>query len=550
MSIKKKIGIGFAILIVFLTSMTFYWAATRLGVTLESSDLGKILSLRDQVLRSWKNEHENLASITLDMAGVFSRLQVSGKDRLLALNLAEKLKRYLQIDWLEVVESGKSILFPAIELENSISEIPPWPIRLRKEGPLSGSGFIAASAKIGNGRFKLVAAKKTTNPSVPLACLWDEQGVLVGDKSEFTLSVLKEYSQTEGTFQRLQKGRLYRAKTHPLAPSSRLLVGYEADVATLTRTSVNDLMVQLALLEVFGLLILGYFLGRRLFGPLEKLQIAIEGVAEGHWQEIPVPDDKDEIGTVARSFNRMVRELSKAQNRLIEVQRELLTKEKMAVLGRFSAGIAHEINNPLGTILLSAEMAREAAESGGKVNQEDIDAIICETKRCREIVDSLLRYARNRPSNIRKLSLEDMMSRLISKIVEIKREGIELIIPTTLPKAEIFADELGIEQIFRNLISNAFEALEGRKTGTVSMEVQDFDSNFMLFVVEDNGPGLAEIKEHLFEPFVTTKPSGTGLGLAICQSIIEGHGGKIWAESTSENHTKFCFTLKKVSLQQ
>ncbi|MBF0409655.1 MAG: HAMP domain-containing histidine kinase [Candidatus Riflebacteria bacterium] len=541
-----KIGIGFLILIIFLVFMTFFWAASRLGVTLEYSDIEKIQLLRDKALNSWAREQTKLASAVMDISEVFSQLDVTGRDRLLTVNLVEKLKRYLNIDWIDILENDRPIIFPAIELENSVLTPSKWPIRLRVVGPLSRNGYLTASAKMRNRDAYLVVAKKAEEIAIPLLCLWDKSGVLVGDRIEFTSDVLKEYSRVEDTFQRLQKGRLFRAKTFSLGSDEiKLLAGYEADAATLTKTNVNDLMIQLALLEVFALLLLGYYLGQKLFKPLEKLKTGMERVANGHWQELPISISDDEIGAVAHSFNHMVKELSTAQNRLVEIQRELMAKEKMAVLGRFSAGIAHEINNPLGTILVSSEMIIEAMEKNRKINPEDVEAIISETKRCRGIVDSLLRYARNRPSNICHINLSNFFSRFCTKISEIVNNSAEVSFSNETLATEILADELGIEQIVTNLIRNSIDAVEGISKPQISFSIRDLDDNRVIFSVRDNGRGISEIKDNIFEPFYTTKASGTGLGLAISQSIIEGHGEKIKAETLETGETEFSFTLRK-----
>ncbi|MBF0498993.1 MAG: HAMP domain-containing protein [Candidatus Riflebacteria bacterium] len=556
MSIRAKIGLGFAVLIVLLTSVISWWAARSLGITIEDSDQEKLNALRNELLVSWHQEHVRLNSLTKDIATAFTGIN-AGIDRERAIEASLKLKRSFDVDWIDIMRDGHPLLFPSVNISAGLTKLNTteigWPIRLTIDGPLSDAGFLVAIASIPQSDDLLLTARRP-NPlrTIAMACLWDENGLLAGHIESFTRESLPEYQIAGRTFQRIQHGRLARFRCGRMSLDGPwLLVGYETDVTNLTHTSVNALMLQLAILEVVGLLILGYFLGGRLFGPLERLKRAIERVAAGHWQEIPDAGEEDEIGSVASSFNRMVRELSLAQKRVIDVQKELMLKEKMAMLGRFSAGVAHEINNPLGTILVSAGMARESFESGKAVEREDLEAIIEETKRCKAIVNSLLRYARNRPPELRVIQFNYLFERLLSRVSTLAQGSrIKLTLPSSadLPQVEILADDFGVEQVLNNLITNAIDAVSDTATPEVEIKVEQSpqgNEDIVVVTVSDNGPGMGGVSERLFEPFFTTKEGGTGLGLAICQSIIEGHGGRIWAERSADTRTLFHFSLRK-----
>lgn len=551
MSIRFKIGIGFALMIVALTGLVISWGARTLGLQLEEADLGKLTSLRDSVILEWGREKDALASVSAEILPVLIDSDLSQAAQEPLLKTVERLKRHLQLDWLDIRRDGKSMLYPLL-LPAPLVSGSVFPQRIALAGPFSSFGFIVHSVAMSASGTELIIARKPAVLTKPLMVLWDSRGIISGNAPDWPAELRTEYASREATFQRLMHGKLYRLRATAFPKTGQtLLIGYEADSATLTRTGVDDLMLRLAFLEILALLVLGYFLARRLFAPLERLKQAIDRVGAGHWQEIPVtevPDGTDEIGAMARSFNRMVRELSAARDRLIIVQQELMSKEKMAMLGRFSAGLAHEINNPLGTILASAGLALDAMKSGKPVEADDIVAIIDETKRCRRIVESLLEYAHNRPPRLVAAPLGELIAETVRIFSDgTGRAGIQLDIGEKFEIA-VLVDRTGIGQVLSNLLRNAVDALLDQavsgKPATIKVSTVVTENGFAVVTVSDNGPGLGEVADHLFEPLVTTKPQGTGLGLAICQAIIEGHGGRIWAERRADGWTAFSFTLK------
>jgi len=549
-SIRVKIGIGFALMIVALTGLIITWGARTLGLQLEEADLGKLTSLRETTLDQWRRERAALARIASELVPVLAASNGADADDERRLSTVELLKRQLRLDWLDIRREGRSLLYRLQEPAPLVHDLA-VPQRITLSGPLAATGLITCQVQLSTGTELLLARRPASSP-VPLAALWDGRGMLYGDPGVWPTGLLSEYTAREATFQRLMQGRLHRLRASVVPGTDlKLLVGYAADSATLTRTGVDELMLRLALLEILGLLVLGYFLGRRLFGPLERLKQAIDRVGAGHWQEIPpaeLPDGEDEVGMLGRSFNHMVQELSTARDRLIEVQQELMSKEKMAVLGRFSAGLAHEINNPLGTILVSAGLADDAIAHGRPVEADDIRAIIEETRRCRRIVESLLEYAHNRPPRLGRESIAEIIEcavRLPLSEPPWRGLGIETEVPSDI---HVLIDRTGIGQVLANLLRNAAEALQANldagKPAMIRVTARRLDREFAVVTVSDNGPGLGEAADHLFEPLMTTKQQGTGLGLAICQSIVEGHGGRIRAVRLPEERTEFSFTLR------
>ncbi|EKD80983.1 MAG: hypothetical protein ACD_39C02059G0002 [uncultured bacterium] len=251
----------------------------------------------------------------------------------------------------------------------------------------------------------------------------------------------------------------------------------------------------------------------------------------------------DEIETVAHSFNHMVRELTLAQNRLIEVQKELATKEKMAALGRFSAGIAHEINNPLGTILVTAGMLKEASSKDTRILPEEFDEIIEEVKRCRDIISTLRTYTSRTQPSLTRMRFSDFFDRMAQQMRSVVEfNDWELAFTSAVADGDLLVDLKAMHQVFHNLIRNACDAMTGCAVRRIDIiagkETDHFSIRF-----QDTGPGFQCLPEHIFEPLFTTKAQGTGLGLVICQAIIDGHHGRIEAGRIDNRITEFCIRL-------
>jgi len=229
---------------------------------------------------------------------------------------------------------------------------------------------------------------------------------------------------------------------------------------------------------------------------------------------------------------------------LIEVQKELAQKDKMAALGRFSAGIAHEINNPLGTILVTASMLKEAAAAGSNIPPEDFDAIIEEVRRCRDIISTLRTYTGRTQAHLVPTTLGDFFDQ-IETFIRHEPAFKELTLVVEKPADEgcgLMIDSKAMQQVFNNLARNALEAMNeiNPKIMRICSEiVQDH----VKIKVQDHGRGFECLPGHIFEPLFTTKAQGTGLGLVICQAIIAGHHGKIEATRLETGITEFCIQL-------
>lgn len=218
----------------------------------------------------------------------------------------------------------------------------------------------------------------------------------------------------------------------------------------------------------------------------------------------------------------------------------LIRAQRDAAWGEVARRLAHEIKNPLTPIQLSAERLRHkllarADESDARIIDRATRTIIQQVEAMKSMVNDFSDYARSPRVQAEPFELD----RLVREVMDLYRSAGTGAISVTLgaPQAQVRGDPLRLRQVIHNLIKNALEALEGRGDGRIEISTsrpEDADLDLVQLTVIDNGPGFVEeVKERLFEPYVTTKPKGTGLGLAIVKKIIEEHGGMISAENTA-----------------
>ncbi len=326
--------------------------------------------------------------------------------------------------------------------------------------------------------------------------------------------------------------------------------------------AANRLMLTftvLAVLCVLFLLVILYFSTARIIKPLEKMAVATQEIAKGDLSHKVEIDSKDEIGRLADSFNQMTEHLREANKELIEwgttlekkvdertkelveIQGHLIQSEKLASLGKLAAGIAHEINNPLGGILIYSYLILEETPKDNP-HYDNLKKIVKETTRCKDIVKGLLEFARPKEPEMSLTDINDVIERSLSIVerqvlfqnITIKKEY-----SRGLPRT--IADGAQLQQVFINMIINAAEAMKGNGALTIKSSLEQ-DKQYLAIEFTDTGHGIREEdKKRLFEPFFTTKEvgKGTGLGLAISYGIIQKHNGAIIVSSQVGKGTTF-----------
>jgi signal transduction histidine kinase len=254
---------------------------------------------------------------------------------------------------------------------------------------------------------------------------------------------------------------------------------------------------------------------------------------------------KGELDVLGRSFNNMVETLRRTEE-------ELLNKEKLASMGQLAAGVAHEINNPLGTILLFADtLYRETDEKDKR--QEDLKMIVQETLRCKKIVSDLLSFARQQDILAQESDIHDILQQAITSVGhQPSFDQIRFVQNFASDLPPIQADPSQLIQVFVNLFNNSTEAMPGGGTITIDTRKADHQPAVEI-VVADTGGGIPEENlGKMFTPFFTTKPigKGTGLGLSIVYGIIKMHRGQISVKSEVGRGTRFTITLPVISTKQ
>lgn len=318
----------------------------------------------------------------------------------------------------------------------------------------------------------------------------------------------------------------------------------------------------LGMLIAFGI---SFYFGHSIIERIQILKKGTEKIASGDL-EYQLPRDKfSGFDILEDAFNNMARSLKDRDDRLQRVFKQLTRTERLAALGQISAGVAHEINNPLGGILLYSNLVYEELDQDNPA-RENMEKIIYQTNRCKQIVQNLLDFARTPAGDMMPFNINDV---IITSLKLVKDQsmflGIEIRAELGDDLPDIQGDRSRLEQVFLNLFLNAADAMDGKGVLTITSallrrhvdnrdEVFFTDEKICLLTsdktvkvtITDTGKGIDKCYlPHIFEPFFTTKDpgQGTGLGLSISYGIIQKHNGFIDVESEPGKGTSFIIAL-------
>ncbi|HUG28107.1 MAG TPA: ATP-binding protein [Gemmatimonadales bacterium] len=320
-----------------------------------------------------------------------------------------------------------------------------------------------------------------------------------------------------------------------------------------------------AALAVGGLLavLVGRFLQGEVVRPLDELVAATAEVGEGNLAARVPTARVREFHQLAGSFNRMAEQLALAQQSLANrnadleealtqvraAQAELVQSEKLGAVGRMTAGLAHELNNPLASVvgfseLLAAE-ARERPTLSAEAAATYIEPIVREATRARLLIRSLLQFARRAGTELGPVSLTEALDVAVGLQRHAYAQAGLRVVMEPPPPTLVVAEMQQLQSVFSNILGNALDAMRPSGHGAVRVVTALVDDDRVRLEFEDEGPGLRD-PDRVFEPFYTTKEMGhgTGLGLALAKRFIEAFGGTIHAGNRPEGGARITVELR------
>ena len=330
-----------------------------------------------------------------------------------------------------------------------------------------------------------------------------------------------------------------REKGKHLVDLSNELVNFERKrIINLIISLKTQLVVTISIVVLAGLF-LTVMVGKKIIRPLKVIEKTTQRIAQGDFHHIPVTNSRDETRRVVEAFNRMVAELEKRQEQLLQTR-------KLSSLGILASGIAHQLNNPLNNIATSCQILSEELEDGElEFNRRMLSNIDQEVFRARDIVKGLLEFSRAREFTLTRAPLAEAVDRAVRLISSQTPPGIEIIkeVPSDLV---LNLDVQRMQEVFLNLIMNSIHAIENPPGQIRISASSDPSTREAVIRVEDTGVGIrAEDLSRVFDPFFTTRQVGvgTGLGLSVVYGIIEKHHGSISVQSLRKEGTRFIIRL-------
>ncbi|MCK5286908.1 MAG: HAMP domain-containing protein [Thermodesulfovibrionia bacterium] len=323
---------------------------------------------------------------------------------------------------------------------------------------------------------------------------------------------------------------------------SELHVGIkEASLKSVLSRMRNITMPIIIVVILLGM-IASFFMSRLITEPLNKFVEFTRILGSGEFNRRLEVQSRDEVGYLAHSFNRLSWELKAAKEKIEEAYTytHLLQAEKLSSIGQISAGLAHELKNPITTL----KMLFQAFGEQPDMTKEDAEIIQSEIEKIDTILTRFLGFVRQKDFHSSEIDINTLVNHVLTLATfDLQHNGIvvhkDMI--ETLP--HIKGDRSLLEQVFLNLVLNSIQAMPDGGEIRISGKT---DNGFIEIMIWDKGSGIpSDIKAKVFDPFFTTKADGTGLGLSIAYNIIKTHGGQLYFNSNERSGTVFTVKLPK-----
>jgi len=350
-------------------------------------------------------------------------------------------------------------------------------------------------------------------------------------------TILEHYDKTGG------KGN---SDLEDLQPKGKILSSFSEKLIEAKRSRIARVLKQMLIIPlafnagfIFLVLVVMNMAKEDVLKPLALLQTAAENASKGFFDPVGhVIRKKNEVSKCIAAFNKMVVEIDAGQEQLCQ-------SRKLASIGTFTSGIAHELNNPINNTSLMVDSLIEDEETLLPAERMKLyNDLMDQAERSSEIVTNLLEFSRTDQDHFENISLEEMIEktkRLLKNELNIKRVKFHVRIQENLPKVRI--DKSRLQQALVNLLLNGIQAMPDGGVLTLTIDA-DLESGGIRMDVRDTGKGIQkEQLDSIFDPFFTTKKEGegTGLGLSVTYNIIQRHNGRISVESTLGKGT--CFSI-------
>lgn len=345
-----------------------------------------------------------------------------------------------------------------------------------------------------------------------------------------------------------------------------IYVGLSESVYESIRINLILKFLFIAIISFILIIILTYLLVSRITRPLKTLSEISLNISRGDFSRRPNINSRDEIGKLSNAFNQMIdsileskkmleeynqtlkKKVEERTEELMKIKEQMIQSEKLASIGRLSAGVAHEINNPIGAVLSYAHLIREELRENRDITEINkyAEQIITETNRAKNIVKNLLEFSRQHQSVYEWVDINQIVEDSITLItIQKKPDNISIIRNYGKDIPIIKIDPEKIKEALINIIINALDAMA--ENGTLEIQTTvDHRKQRVSISISDTGSGIPDdILGHIFEPFFTTKPAGegTGLGLSVTYGIVKQHNGDITVETKVGAGTRFTILL-------
>ncbi len=406
-------------------------------------------------------------------------------------------------------------------------------------------------------QLETIAREAKALPDVEYVYIYDAKGRIVGDFHEdrrqlfatFTDELGQRINKSDKTLVQINSGKGILDISKPVYLNREKLGGIrlglnlnplfdEMHAITIKAVVISAVIFLVGLLAIF-------IITRRFIRPIETLTLAANRIEKGDLQyRVNIVRD-DEIGTLAAAFDRMADRLMQRERELKQSQTTLRRADRLSSLGLLTAGLAHEIRNPLVAIRTFTQLLPERYDDPEFRNGFQ-GLALKEVDRICGLINDLLSFARPSKPNVAPENISDVVEN-IARILEsqAKEKNVEITREFDLRVPKVWIDKEQMKQVFMNLILNAIQAMKGGGSIVISTRISARNNDELIkecvqVEIRDTGVGIPEENlEHIFDPFFTSKDEGSGLGLAVSHQIVQEHGGFLTVESTVGKGTTF-----------